>query len=102
ETVLKLAQDRYDQETKTLAELEDELEQFKKDTHEALSWWRKQWSDPDSDINDYYWWTHVSKTKWPVTWQRRALGLIAMTKKAEGNTVALSPDDAKFLGLERD
>ena len=103
ELVLKLAQDRCEIERKTLAELEDKLIKFEKDTrlaHSLLSWWGKMWDDPNGTINDYYSWVYYDKIKWPNIWNRHALGLIAMSKKAEGDTVALSPDDAKFLRLD--
>ena len=104
ELVLKLAQDRCEHEQKTLSKLEDKLLKFEKDTrleYSLLSWWGKMWVDsPDRKINDYYSWIYYDNRKWPDIWKRHALGLVAMSKKAEGDTVALSPDDARFLRLE--
>lgn len=100
--VQELAQKRADKEIAKIEEIDAKYEamatEWRKE-HEAKNWFQKLFCDVEQALLEYRVWEMSVKLAWPDRWRDRAMGLVAMCCRADGELVALSPDDAKFLGL---
>ena len=100
--VQELAQTRVDKEVAKIKEIETDYEALAakwRAEYETKNWFQKLYTDVEQALLEWYVWEVSVQLSWPERWRDRAIGLVAMCCRADGELVALSPEDAKFLGL---
>lgn len=100
--IQELAQKRVDKEIAKLDKLWDDYNKMSLEwraRHEAKNWFSKLYGDIEQALLEYRVWVLDTKLSCPERWRDRAKGLVAMCARADGELVAISPEDASFLGL---